>query len=59
MADPNCEECRGTGVIETESVAMGRPYYSKEFKQMVVPTVGNGIWQKTVCYCLSDEKEEC
>lgn len=53
--DKTCEDCRGKGIILTEGVKLGRPYFSKEHKQIITPYVGDGIWMRTVCHCKSDE----
>jgi hypothetical protein len=55
MADPNCDECSGTGEILTEGVMLGRSYYCPISRKVITPMVGDGKWIKTVCYCLSDE----
>ena len=53
-ADPKCEDCHGTGQIETESVHYGRPRYSKEAKGLVYDVVGKGDWRMTQCPCVGE-----
>jgi hypothetical protein len=50
---PNCEVCKGTGLIDTESIDIGRPYYKNG--KLVYDITGKGNWQMTVCYCLSEK----
>lgn len=52
MPDPNCEDCKGTGLIETESVTLSRPYYSKDMQCLVNDVMGHGDWKETQCHCI-------
>lgn len=46
-----CEDCMDTGLIEVESVSIGRPYM-KDGK-LVQDWTGHGNWHKDVCPCRS------
>lgn len=53
-----CKDCKGTGELWTEGIKLGRPYYSKEHKQIVTPYETDGKWKKSICHCLSDKETE-
>lgn len=55
-ADINCEECHGTGLIETEGVVWGRSYYSKEAGGVTRDFYGDGIWRETQCPCVGENE---
>jgi hypothetical protein len=57
LAKKDCEECKGTGLIETEGVVWGRSYYSKEHKQVVRDFHGDGNWRQTQCYCIGEDDD--
>lgn len=50
-----CEDCKGTGEIEVETVIMGRTRYDKNAKKLVVDCEGKGDWHMARCPCLSDD----
>ncbi len=54
MAWDKCEDCNGTGVVETESVFMSRTYNKNG--RLVVDIVGRGDWKKTQCPCVGEEE---
>lgn len=51
-ADPNCEDCNGSGEIETESIHLGRPYWKDG--QVVCDVTGKGNWSMTQCPCVGE-----
>jgi len=55
MARMDCEDCMGSGKIETEGVRLARSRYDKKLGQMITPYVGDGNWQFTQCHCVGEE----
>lgn len=53
MAKSDCEDCKGTGEIKTESVSISRSYMFKG--RLWVETVGKGDWKMTQCHCVGEE----
>jgi len=54
MTDKYCEDCKGTGIIETELIILGRLYCDKEQRKVLTPYETDSIWTKTVCHCKDD-----
>jgi hypothetical protein len=50
-----CETCNDTGFIETESLVLGRTYYDKELKELMISGYGKGDWAQTICPDCCDE----
>jgi hypothetical protein len=57
MARKDCEDCKGTGLIETEGVVLGRSYYDKEVGGLVIPSQGDGKWKMTQCPCVGEKND--
>lgn len=55
-ARKDCEECKGTGLIETEGLVWSRPYYSKEEGGIVRDFYGDGNWRETQCPCVGEDE---
>lgn len=47
----------GTGEIETETLIVGRSYYSKEARCLVTPMQGKGDWAMTQCPCVGEQDD--
>ena len=52
--DPNCEDCKGSGQIEVESVRAGRTRYDKEARGLVIDCEGLGDWHMAQCPCVGE-----
>jgi DnaJ-class molecular chaperone len=52
IPDSNCEDCQGTGLIETEGVILGRSRYSKKDGYLVIDCHGDGKFIPTQCHCV-------
>jgi len=50
-----CEDCDGTGVIETEGLHVGRERYDKDMGYVVHDVYGKGDWAMTACPCQSED----
>lgn len=48
-----CKDCNDTGLIEVESIWLGRPYM--ENKKIVYPLYSRGDWEKVPCPCKEEE----
>jgi hypothetical protein len=51
-ADPNCEDCKGEGLILTEGVHVGRLELIEG--QLGHRMEGKGDWIKTQCHCVGE-----
>jgi hypothetical protein len=49
-----CPDCKGTGLIETEHVYYGRPYYL-DGKQYI-DIAHKGDWSMTQCPCVGEDE---
>lgn len=57
LANKDCEECKGTGLVETEGVILGRARYDKAAGGLVTPYYGDGNWQQTQCPCVGENND--
>lgn len=51
-----CKDCNGTGEILTQGVILGRPFMKNG--KFTYPYKPNGIWEKTICPCKSEEEND-
>lgn len=49
-----CPDCRGTGLIETETIKFGKPYWKDG--RVVCDITGKGDWMKTQCPCVGEDE---
>lgn len=59
MSNVICFDCKGTGLIETETLDLGVPSISSSGQPIFNNTKGRGDWKMTVCPCKSDDDEQC
>jgi hypothetical protein len=57
MARADCEDCKGSGEIETEGVVLGRSQYDKVAGRVMMPCYGDGNWAMTQCPCVGEEDQ--
>lgn len=48
-----CPDCKGTGLIETETIHFGRPYMKDG--ELVFDEIGLGNWSMTKCHCIGED----
>ena len=49
-----CEDCLGTGLIEVETIKLGRAHITKS-GELVTPYGALGNWHKAQCHCVGEE----
>lgn len=53
----DCEECKGTGLMEAKNIRFGRTFYDKESKKIKVEVwTSNGNWSQAKCACVGEEE---
>jgi hypothetical protein len=49
-----CPDCNGTGLIKTETIHFGRPYWKDG--ELFCDQIGLGNWSMTQCPCVGEEE---
>lgn len=57
MPRPDCLDCLGSGMIEVETVHIGRLQYNKQSRRCEYPIEGRGDWHMAQCPCVGEEDD--
>lgn len=52
MSQYKCDDCNDTGLLQTESLSLGRPFM--EGSVLVYPVTCHGDWEETQCHCVGE-----
>jgi hypothetical protein len=55
MPQANCMDCKGSGMVRTQGLILGRTMYDKKKDKLVIDCTGDGIWQDTQCPCVGED----